>query len=709
MFLKYIQIVNYKNLKATKFEFDKGTNTIIGENDTGKSNAMTATRILLDSGYFYNSKRLKETDFSEVLEDWRGHWIIVSAFFNEISPDDKTNEVCAEICPMEENEIFLKSYIRCAGYDYGTVTLFIRPVKKVRKYLAEAKNKEEFEQRRKTITLSDYEFVYTSRSQADFTSDVVYKAIVGDFAAGVYVDPEKDDSSILGSKIDILNVWQHISVVFIDALRDVQNELKKPKNPLRRIFDTIQSEINDEDFETIRAKIRDLNSSISNVHQVANIGNNVSNKLNEIVGLIYSPDITVESRLKEDAASIAKHLVVSPSSQDDIELLGLGHLNMLYIALKLVEFEYGRKHEVLNIMIVEEPEAHIHTHIQKTLFDNLKVMQDYTQVILTTHSTHISEVADIRKVNILKMDNRISKVMKPSNGLDQFGKDVLEIKDISMTKCLERYLDAKRSVLLFSKGIILVEGDGEEILLPSLVVKSLGISLDELGIGVVNVGNVAFENIACIFSDERLQRHCAIVTDLDAILPDAEKCKEAAAKRGESRKEKLEKLFKDNKWVKSFYAPFTFEVDFASEEVNREYIKKIVETHYVDETTINKHKSSIDGTEAERYDSVLTVAKGIGKGWYATLLASVVREDVVIPEYILCAIVYASQSVISNDILWKVARYRFEKKKAECDFWEKSQDVDLNITEKNELIQAFCEMYPQDSVARFIQCYKDLS
>ena len=86
-----------------------------------------------------------------------------------------------------------------------------------------------------------------------------------------------------------------------------------------------------------------------------------------------------------------------------------------------------------------------------------------------------------------------------------------------------------------------------------------------------------------------------------------------------------------------------------------------------------------------------------------------VREDVVIPEYILCAIVYASQSVISNDILWKVARYRFEKKKSECDFWEKSQDVDLNITEKNELIQAFCEKYPQDSVARFIQCYKDLS
>ena len=39
--------------------------------------------------------------------------------------------------------------------------------------------------------------------------------------------------------------------------------------------------------------------------------------------------------------------------------------------------------------------------------------------------------------------------------------------------CLERYLDAKRSVLLFSKGVVLVEGDGEEILLPSMVKKHL--------------------------------------------------------------------------------------------------------------------------------------------------------------------------------------------------------------------------------------------
>lgn len=64
MYLKYVQIVNFKNLKNVRFEFSKGANTIIGENDSGKSNALTAIRILLDDNYYYNTKRLKETDFS---------------------------------------------------------------------------------------------------------------------------------------------------------------------------------------------------------------------------------------------------------------------------------------------------------------------------------------------------------------------------------------------------------------------------------------------------------------------------------------------------------------------------------------------------------------------------------------------------------------------------------------------------------------------
>lgn len=184
MYLKYIQIVNFKNLKTARFEFAKGANTIIGENDSGKSNALTAIRILLDDNYYYNTKRLKETDFSYALGDWRGHWIIISAFFDEISSEDKSNEFCAELTPEQENIDFLKSYIRCADKEFGTVSLFIRPCRAKRAELAEAAQNGTFETVRSQIKLSDYEFYYTSRSQADFTDENVYKSIVGDICAG---------------------------------------------------------------------------------------------------------------------------------------------------------------------------------------------------------------------------------------------------------------------------------------------------------------------------------------------------------------------------------------------------------------------------------------------------------------------------------------------------------------------------------------------
>ena len=60
MYLSSLQIINFRNLKNVEFRFLAGTNTIIGENSSGKSNAMEALRILLDSGYPY-SKKLRES------------------------------------------------------------------------------------------------------------------------------------------------------------------------------------------------------------------------------------------------------------------------------------------------------------------------------------------------------------------------------------------------------------------------------------------------------------------------------------------------------------------------------------------------------------------------------------------------------------------------------------------------------------------------
>ena len=705
MYLKYVQIVNYKNLKKARFEFGKGVNTIIGENDSGKSNAMTAMRILLDDNYFYNTKRLKESDFSKCIGDWRGHWIIISSFFDQITDEDKQSEVCAQISPEVENENFLKSFIRCEGNNYGVITLFIRPNKKQRKDLFKAQTKNEFNHVRSNISLLDYEFFYTVRSQADFTDDKVYKEIVGDFELGTAPDPDDEDSGVLGTKVDIIDIWKHISLEFIDALRDAQGELRKPKNPLRRIFDVVNQEVDSDTINSIKEKIRVLNKSLSDIPQIQNIGNDVNKKLNDIVGLVYSPEICVESHIREEIESIARNLTIVPADEEDIDQLGLGHLNILYIALKLVEFEASRNHEVLNIMILEEPEAHIHTHIQRTLFENLNIKEKYTQVIMTTHSAHISEVSNITKLNVLIRKDNQAIAMRPTNGLQEFAKASFGIDVLSIERCIERYLDVKRSVLLFSKAVILVEGDGEELLIPSLVKKCFGVSLDELGIGLINVGSVAFEYVACVFSDERIQHRCAIVTDLDAVVPNAEKCSENAEKQGAKRRQKIINLFCNNKWVNAFYAPHTLEIDFYDIEDNREYMKKIISQKYKQQTSKDNHIANISSGEAERYDTVITVVEGIGKGWHGIILADLIDKMVRIPEYIVQAVAFASQDVVTHHILKRMALYVLEVYEADGDV----KDNMFNAKTEEEILRSLddiCEKYQNREFTLFVKCWK---
>lgn len=710
MYLNHMQIVNYKNLKATRFQFSQGANTIVGENDSGKSNAMTAIRMLLDDSYYYNTKRLKESDFPDSIDNWHGHWIILSAIFANITTEDKQTEVCAEIIPQKENEDFVKSYIRYGNENIGVITLFIRPQKSVRKKLCEAKDREEFDKIRNTIKLSDYEFYYTSRAQTDFTNSDVYIKIVGDIENGNCSDPDKDNDAILGSKLCITDVQDHISVVFIDALRDVAYEMHKPKNPIRRIVESIESKINDSEIDNIKKNIVELNKSISEVEQVKIIGDRINKKLIDMIGMVYSPEIALESELEDNLNSLSKYLSMKPSNQNDIELLGLGHLNMIYMALKIVEYEFNRTRELINIMIIEEPEAHIHTHIQKTLFDNLNITKEYTQIIMTTHSTHLSEVSEIKSVNVMKSKSNISYAMHPINSLDQFGKDNLNLKNLCLSDCIERYLDAKRSVLLFSKGVILIEGDGEEILIPNMVKKAFGISLDEVGIGLINVGSTSFEYIACLFSDERINRYCSIITDMDKQAVDSKSSfySSDAEKRGKSRKEKLSKLFDSNNWVETFYAGNTLEIEFAKYDANRIYIEEIIDLNYVQEETIKKHKLALQGKEEQRANAALTLARDVGKGWYATLLSNKIDARVQIPDYILEAIAFACREVISIDIILKIMEYSieaYEESEKSKAFIQLIEDA-RTIKDKISAIKDFSKKYEDDIVTRFLEKLK---
>ena len=127
------------------------------------------------------------------------------------------------------------------------------------------------------------------------------------------------------------------------------------------------------------------------------------------------------------------------------------------------------------------------------------------QFILTTHSPNIASKVDLKSLIICK-DNNVFPM-----GL---GFTKLEEKNYTY---LERFLDVTKSNLFFAKGVILVEGWSEEILLPELA-KKIGYDLTKLEVSIINVGSTAYLHFAKIFlrnDDKEMKVHVSIITDLD--------------------------------------------------------------------------------------------------------------------------------------------------------------------------------------------------
>ncbi|MCS2675501.1 ATP-dependent endonuclease [Bacteroides ovatus] len=245
-------------------------------------------------------------------------------------------------------------------------------------------------------------------------------------------------------------------------------------------------------------------------------------------------------------------------------------------------------------------------------------------------------------MNILGKFRNYSEVYQPFIGLKE--------EEIVKT---QRFLDAIRSNLLFAKSVILVEGDAEEILIPIMVKQTLGVSLDELGISIINIRSTGFENLAQLFHNQRIKKKCAIITDLDTSITGQ---KTEASKRGKTRKEKLDALKKRNKWIGVFYAPYTFEIDFLKAN-NKDEVLSTIKDVYVDKTAIQKSEKDINSKDIKKYGKrILTMANYIGKGWYAILLSNYITPTTCIPNYILDAILFVKPEY-SEELLLQIFSY----------------------------------------------------
>jgi len=662
MYISKVSLVNYRNFANAYFNFNKGINAVIGENGSGKTNVFKAIRLLLEDASLQFAYKLTEGDFNRTLDKgrWKGHWIVISIEFDELNDEEAIQSLFIHGTGIAEAD-----YVEKATYN-----LFFRPKADIRQKLSELVegDKAGLQAILDDINILDnYETFFTGKSIADFNDPEVYKELVGDFENVVF--PSAIDASKFGSKIPHqLSVAKEVSFTFIQALRDVVSDFHNNRtNPLLTLLKNKSGEIKDADYQPISDLVRDLNESIEALPDVQTIREDIKTTIQDAVGLTYSPSsLSIKSSVPDEAEKLLQSLklfIGEPGEEYEggIHELSLGGANLIFLTLKLLEFKYRKSKDTFaNFLIIEEPEAHIHNHIQKTLFDKL----DYgdTQIIYSTHSTQISEVSNVENINILAKKLNYAEVYQPSTSLDA--------ENINQ---VQRYLDAVRTNLLFAKGVILVEGDAEEILVPIMVKKVLGVSLDELGISLINIRSTGFENVAQLFHNDRIQRKCAILTDLDDAICDTtenpgdsdalKKYKKKVAgsmQKGFERKTKLDAFEAGNTWVKVFYSHHTFEVDFITEGNGWE-VKRLIKDVYVDPATRTLAKGDIESVDVAVYGKrVLKMAKQEGKGWFAIMLGKHISYKTEIPAYIIDAILFAKETYSSN-IVADIIQYRMNK------------------------------------------------
>lgn len=150
---------------------------------------------------------------------------------------------------------------------------------------------------------------------------------------------------------------------------------------------------------------------------------------------------------------------------------GLGYLNILYLLLQIEirQAEFAKNVTPLNLLIIEEPEAHTHPQMQYVFANKIRDLIETIpnlQAILTTHSSHIvakSEFEDIRYLSKSQCESNITiknfhTELKQMYEKDDEGKKLF--------KFLKQYLTINSAELFFASKAIFIEGTTERILLP---------------------------------------------------------------------------------------------------------------------------------------------------------------------------------------------------------------------------------------------------
>lgn len=501
MKIESILISNFRLLKDFKLDLEDTLSLVLGKNNTGKTSILTCLEKFINSSSDKN--KIKAEDFNLDYKKEIEHLITAPNQIEDIDEYNKTIygiklrlvlsyhekdntstifDLMMDLEP-EHNKIVL-------GYEY---TLHFNDYEDMRKeYKSFLNNEKEKVASKKNYVAKTFEYFFKTNQDKFFK--IRWKSIDYDYSNNLIIESNFNDlekSKLKNNLKDIINFK------YIDAKRGVTNKdnEKTLSTQTSEIYE--RSEKNDTDEEKIKEfndAIEETDEKLGKVYE--GLFSETIDTVKEFGGIKKEESIIkIISTLQHKELLKGNTTVVYNHNETDFpeQYNGLGYMNLISMIfqIKILVSEFARKKEEnpasINLLLIEEPEAHTHPQMQYVFIQNItkllnngiikkdkdgKTLKPQPfQYIISTHSSHIvANCHDFNTIKYLKKESINDVIAKNLKDLEkEYNSEGEEGK--KNYRFLKQYLTLNRAELFFADKAIFIEGDTERILLPAMMQK----------------------------------------------------------------------------------------------------------------------------------------------------------------------------------------------------------------------------------------------